>query len=115
VTGSEWTCARCGVVVSLMRGVTELSGPPASWEELNGVAYCLSCRRKLAGEARVAALGVMETPVDRLRADAEGRIEFELSRDPDRCDTRVARACGTNVLMVRQVRERLGTYPTRPV
>ena len=48
-------------------------------------------------------------------AEAENRVELELSRSPDRCDTRIARACGTNVMIVRQVRERLGAYPTRPV
>jgi hypothetical protein len=89
-------------------------GLPASWEQTNGVTYCLGCRRKLAGEA-AAALADADTAAARLRADAEGRIEFELRRLPDRCDTRIARACGTNVITVRKVRERLGTYPTRPV
>jgi hypothetical protein len=98
-----------------MPGVTGLSDRPASWEELGGVAYCLGCRRKLAGEAKAAALSPDDPPADRVRADAEGRIEFELGRMPDRCDTRIARVCGTNVIMVRQVRERLGAYPTRPV
>jgi hypothetical protein len=98
-----------------MPGMPDLRELPASWEQMNGVTYCLSCLRKLAGEARVAALTDGESPVDRLRADADGRIEFELRRDPDRCDTRVARATGTNVLLVRRVRERLGVYPTRPV
>ena len=97
-----------------MPGVVDLEGLPADWEQLDGIAYCRSCRRKLAGEARAAALRDVDI-AERLRADAEGRIEFELRRDPDRCDTRVARACGTNVLLVRQVRERLGVYPTRPV
>lgn len=115
MTGSEWTCARCGVTATIMPGVSELSDPPASWEELGGVAHCLGCRRKLAGEAKAAALSPDDSPADRVRADAEGRIEFELRRMPDRCDTRIARACGANVLMVRQVRERLGAYPTRPV
>jgi hypothetical protein len=98
-----------------MPGVAKLSGMPTGWEELGGVAYCLGCQRKLAGEARAATVADGEPRADHLRADAEGRIEFELNRDPDRCDTRVARACGTNVVMVRQVRERLGVYPTRPV
>jgi hypothetical protein len=98
-----------------MPGMAALTELPASWEQMNGVAYCLGCLRKLAGEARAAALTGAESPADRVRADAEGRIEFELKRDPDRCDTRVARATGTNVLLVRQVRERLGAYPTRPV
>lgn len=98
-----------------MPAVGDLGGLPSSWEEENGVAYCLVCRRTLAGEARAAALPEFDSRAERLRADAEGRIEFELRRMPDRCDTRIARACGTNVLMVRQVRERLGAYPTRPV
>ena len=91
------------------------SGLPPNWVALDGIYYCLSCRRRLAGEARAGALSEEESPANHLRADAEGRIEFELDRDPDRCDTRVARACGTNVILVRQVRARLGIYPTRPV
>jgi hypothetical protein len=92
-----------------------LSELPASWAELNGIAYCLSCRRAMAGEAKVAAHRDEDGPADPLRADAEGRVEFELDRTPDHCDTRIARLCGTNVIVVRRVRERLGVYPTRPV
>lgn len=115
MSGSEWTCARCGVIATVMPGVAELSKPPASWEHLDGIAYCLGCRRKLAGETKAEATSGDGSAADRLRADAEGRIEFELRRMPDRCDTRIARACSTNVLMVRRVRERLGAHPTRPV
>jgi hypothetical protein len=57
---------------------------------------------------------VLEPAQDLHRKDAEWRIELELTRDPDRCDTRIARACSTNVVVVRQVRERLGAFPTRP-
>lgn len=98
-----------------MDGVGDPIGMPPNWAALDGIYYCLGCRRKLAGEARAAALAEDDSPARHVRADAEGRIEFELGRDPDRCDTRVARACGASVLMVRQVRERLGLYPTRPV
>ena len=115
MTGTEWTCARCGVTASFMPGVAKLPGLPSGWEELAGVAYCLGCQRKLAGEAKAAALLDGEPAADRVRANSEGRIEFELDRDPDRCDTRVARASGSNVALVRKVRERLGAYPTRPV
>jgi hypothetical protein len=115
MTGSEWTCAGCGVTASFMSGVVDSSEIPRNWDGLNGIYYCLSCRRMLAGEAKAAALPEKDSPADHVRASAEGRIEFELSRDPDRCDTRVARACGANVVLVRQVRERLGAYPTRPV
>jgi len=98
-----------------MPGMGEFTGPPSSWEQLDGISYCLGCSRTLAGEARAATMSEHDSPAERLRADAEGRIEFELRRMPDRCDTRIARACKTNVTTVRQVRERLGAYPTRPV
>jgi hypothetical protein len=96
-------------------GALSLAEMPPSWDEVNGIAYCLSCRRKMAGEAKAATLADDEARPDLVRADAEGRVEFELGRSPDRCDTRIARACGTNVIVVRKVRERLGAYPTRPV
>jgi hypothetical protein len=48
-------------------------------------------------------------------ADVVGRVEQELQRAANHCDTHVARDCGTNVVLVRQVRERLGAYPTQPV
>jgi hypothetical protein len=98
-----------------MAGALGLSGLPPSWGEVNGIAYCLGCRREMAGQAKAESLNGEGTPSNRVRATAEGRVEFELSRDPDRCDTRIARTCSTNVIVVRQVRERLGVYPTRPV
>jgi hypothetical protein len=103
------------VTATFMPGVVGLSELPANWDEVNGIAYCLSCRRKLAGEAKAAALRDVDSLADHQRANAEGRIEFELSRTPDLCDTRIARATGTNVVLVRRVRERLGVYPMRPV
>jgi hypothetical protein len=104
------------MTVSFLPGRPDYSTElPPSWDEVDGIAYCLGCRREMAGEAKAAALNGDGTPSNRVRADVEGRVEFELRRTPDRCDTRVARACGTNVTVVRQVRERLGAYPTRPV
>ena len=41
----------------------------------------------------------------------QARIEAELKKDPDRADTRIARASGTTFTFVREVRERLGLYP----
>lgn len=115
MNGADWTCARCGMTVRFVPGALKLSEMPPSWDEVNGIAYCLSCRRRMAGEAKAATLAEEESRPDLVRADAVGRVEFELNRTPDRCDTRIARACGTNVIVVRQVRERLGAYPTRPV
>ena len=114
MTGSDWTCARCGMTTRLMPGMLQLSELPPSWGEVNGIKYCLGCRREMAGEAKAAALNGDGTPENRVRASAEGRVEFELATTLT-VDTRIARACGTNVIVVRQVRERLGEYPTRPV
>jgi hypothetical protein len=98
-----------------MPGAVDLSELPASWDQVNGIVYCLSCRRKMAGEAKAATVTKEDPLAEHQRADTEGRIEFELIRTPDLCDTRIARACSTNVVSVRRVRERLGAYPTRPV
>jgi hypothetical protein len=95
--------------------VLDLYEVPPNWEEVNGIAHCLGCRREMAGEAKAATLSDEDPNADPYRARAEGRIEFELLRDQDRCDTRIARACGANVLVVREVRQRLGAYPTSPV
>lgn len=43
-------------------------------------------------------------------AEQQHRIEAELKKDPDRGDTRIARASGTTFTFVREVRERLGLY-----
>ncbi len=42
------------------------------------------------------------------------RIENEVSRDPNRADTKIARAANASAAAVRQVRDRLGMYPTGP-
>jgi hypothetical protein len=55
-----------------MPGVVNLSELPTGWEELGGIAYCLGCRRKLAGEAKVAALSDEHPPADRLRPTPRG-------------------------------------------
>jgi hypothetical protein len=114
VTGTEWTCAGCGMTTSFMRGVVQPTDLPANWDRMNGVIYCLSCLRARAGAAK-ADSRPLDTRSERRKANAEGRIEFELDRAPDRSDTRVARACGTSVAAVKTVRERIGAYPTRPV
>ena len=45
---------------------------------------------------------------------AAARIESEVSRDPNRADTKIARAAGSSAAAVRRVRDRLGLYPTGP-
>jgi hypothetical protein len=45
---------------------------------------------------------------------AAARIENEVSRDPNRADTKIARAANSSAAAVRRVRDRLGIYPTGP-
>jgi hypothetical protein len=113
LAGPEWTCARCGVTARFMAGVTEPHFP-VGWSEDGGILYCLGCRRELAGEESAAAVADDAGGAEERKANSVGRIEFEMKRDPDQGDTRIARSCRTSVTAVRQVRERLGVYPTRP-
>lgn len=81
---------------------------PASWTDVEGVLYCLSCRRELAGEA-----GLIDMPEDtpaseRQRMRSHARIEFEVLRDPERPDNQIAKACQTSIMAVRSARTRLG-------
>jgi hypothetical protein len=82
VNGSDWTCARCGVTVRFVPGALNLSEMPASWDEVNGIAYCLSCRRKMAGEEKAAALAEEEPIADLVRADAEDAWNSSSSARP---------------------------------
>ena len=109
----DWTCARCGVLASYM-AIGEAPALPVNWSEANGITYCLSCQREMAGEAAAAALSDDETVEEQGRASTERQIEFEMHRNPDQGDTRIARACHAPLVTVRRIRERLGTYPTRP-
>ena len=47
-------------------------------------------------------------------ATDEERIEAELKSDPDRPNTKIARVYHVPVMAVRQMRERLSAYPTKP-
>src|SRR5262249_11977092 len=110
---AEWTCARCLMTASWMPG-TEQTGMPAGWADHDGDLFCIVCRRERAAEAAMAVAPDGATNDDRRQLGLVGRIEFEMGRDPDRADTRIARQCQTSVAAVKKVRERLGAYPTRP-
>ena len=112
-TAAQWTCARCTVTASWTPS-TKDHRLPSGWVEQNGVAYCLSCRRELASEAGVAAEGANGTEASRQQAGTSARIDFEVNRDPNRADTKIARAAHSSVVAVRKARERLGVYPTGP-
>lgn len=112
---TTWTCARCEVTVSWMKG-TANPAMPTTWCTDEGLLHCLECRRARAGEA--AVLGMAEdAPADqRQRQSSHARIEFEIGRDPTRPDNRIAKSCHTSVIAVRKARARLGltARPPRP-
>jgi hypothetical protein len=109
-----WTCARCEVKTSWMNGIRR-PPIPANWVKRDGVAYCLACRRELAGEEGVAALPEDAPVADRQKVSAAARVDFEVRRDPDRANGKIAKACRTSIPAVRKSRERLGLYQPEQV
>src|SRR5687767_353301 len=87
----RWTCSRCQVTVRMMPGY-EHHGRPSAWAEDGGEVCCLACRRELAAEARVGAAPSGTTVQQRAQLRAAALIEFEVSRDPKRSDSQIARA-----------------------
>ena len=81
---------------------------PSTWSQVNGDLYCLGCRREMAGDAGVALLKEGASPDLRHRAHSQGRIDFEIRRDPERPDNQIAKACRTSTLAIRKARTRLG-------
>lgn len=103
----DWTCGRCEVTASWMPG-TERPELPAAWVEQEGEVYCLACRRELAGEAGLAGVSEDVPPAKRQQLRTVARVEFEVSRDPERADGHIAKACRTSIPAVRKARARLG-------
>lgn len=108
-----WTCARCEMTI---RWAPEADNPglPSTWIDDNGVFYCLSCRRDRAGDAGVESLPEDAPPDVRHRTRSQARIDFEIQRDPNRQDNRIASACHTSTVAVRKARARLGLQGSRP-
>jgi hypothetical protein len=79
-----------------------------------GELYFRSCRRERAGEAALAGIDDDTPNQARLKIRAQARIEFEIKRDPDRQDNRIAKACGTSTVAVRKARVRLGLTSPDP-
>ncbi len=86
---------------------TERPDLPAAWVKKNGEVYCLNCRRELAGDAGELAAPKGATMADVQQARARARVEFEITRDPERPDGRIAQACHTSIMSVKKARARL--------
>ena len=107
-TNDAWTCNRCEVTVRFMPDAERPSKLPASWIKDSGKLYCLACQRERAAEAVVGGLP-SDAPVnEKLKLSSFARIEFELKRDPNLPDSKIAKACRTSMAAVRKGREQLG-------
>jgi hypothetical protein len=111
---TSWTCARCEMTVSFTEEV-ERPRLPSTWASEGGLVYCLSCRREMAGESGVEGLDENTSNDERIRLRSQARIEFEITRDPERPDNQIAKACRTSAVAVRRARARLGNESPEPV
>ena len=102
------TCGRCEVTASWAPG-TDRPALPIGWILEDGDRFCLSCRRERAAEAVVIGDDVPAAEIPKLRSAA--RIEFEIKREPDLPDSRIAKACRTSTMTVRKARARIGLPP----
>jgi hypothetical protein len=90
------------------RSDVEDTSLPSTWTEQDGVLYCLSCRREMAGEAGLEGVDDGAPSQERQKIRSRARIEFEIERDPGRPDNEIAKACRTSTFSVRKARARLG-------
>jgi hypothetical protein len=111
-SATAWTCDRCQVTVSWSSGEKSRT-LPTGWAKRGKTIHCLACRRELAGEEAVEALGEDATTQARQKASASGRVEFEIRRDPSVADGEIAKAARTSIAAVRSARERLGLQGER--
>jgi hypothetical protein len=109
----SWTCARCEMTVSFASDVEEPT-LPTTWSRENGLLYCLSCRREMAGDEGVNGIDEDTSNEKRLQLRSQARIEFEINRDPERPDNQIAKACRTSTVAVRKARARLGMDSPQP-
>ena len=106
---ATWTCARCEVTARWMEHVDRPTFPVGWTKKRNGDCYCRLCRRELAAESALKK-APKDTPLERRQQiQASARLEFEVRRDPDQHDADIAKACGTSMVAVRKVRERINS------
>jgi hypothetical protein len=80
---------------------------PSAWVKRGGELYCLACRRELAAEAGADAAPSGTTTQRRAELRAAALIDFEVSRNPERSNSEIARVIGTSVPAVVKARQRL--------
>jgi hypothetical protein len=111
-TAKKWSCDRCGVSVSQMTG--EQTALPGNWSSTEDGQYCLICRRERAGEAALEAAPEGIGHHDRAQLRRSAVLEFEVTRDPERSNAEIARACRATAPAIADVRKRLGLGEADP-
>ncbi len=98
-----------------MRWMPDAERParPANWITDGGKHYCLACQRERAAEAVLEDLPADAPVQEKLKLSSAARIEFELRRDPELPDSKIAKACRTSMAAVRKSREQLGVPAPR--
>jgi hypothetical protein len=99
---ARWTCAKCAVSVGRIDG--EPSRRPPSWTKSEDGLLCLSCSRTVAADTAAAGAPTGCSAEERSRLRRRALIEFEISRDPEAPDRRIAQACRTSTAAVAAVR-----------
>lgn len=106
--GTEsWTCERCDVTVQWMSEHVENARLPAHWSQDGDLLHCLGCRRDLAAESIIDGLPESTPLAERVKLKARARVEFEINRDPERPNGKIAKSCRTSAASVQKARDRM--------
>jgi hypothetical protein len=99
----RWSCARCGVSSGRIDG--QRSGLPPNWVVEGRGAFCLSCRRALAGDTALESAPSDSSHEERARIRRTALIEFEIRRSPQAPNRTIAQACRTSTRTVATIRD----------
>jgi hypothetical protein len=98
----SWTCDSCSVRTRFANGGGPERGElPIGWAYTDRGLLCLACRREAVAAAAVATA---DPRADTDAVERQALARFELERDPDRTDGRIAAALGVGVAAVRTQR-----------
>lgn len=99
----EFTCGRCEVHSRWTEGLG--TPTPPNWVKVDGLYYCLVCRRERAIDDAIERAGDVST-ADRAKLRSSAVVDFELERDPDRTEGEIAKAARASIGAVRKARKR---------
>lgn len=82
----------------------EATRRPESWTESHGGDFCLGCSRAMAADAALDAAAASSSPEERSRIRRLALIAFEIERNPESPDRKIAQACRTSTAAVAAAR-----------